>query len=136
MSYPLDTAAQNAALDALLSRDLSGIPTTFEVALYDGDPRMVGSAELDSTGGYERPTIDLDSTDWNAASGGSKTSVSVQFADSTDEWSDTAPWAVLVDASDHTTRWYPVLLTEEVNVLEAGAGPSVVLNIYWNTLGA
>jgi hypothetical protein len=132
MGYPLDPAAQNAALDALLSRDLSGIPTAFEVALYDAHP-LLGGVELSAVGGYARALISLDLTDFPAASGGTKTSVEVVFADATAGWSDTAPFAVLIDAADSTTRWYAVRLTDEVNVTTAQPGPSVFLSIYFNT---
>lgn len=131
MAYPFDVAAQNAALDALLSRDVSGIPTSWEVALYDGHPSF-GGAELASTGGYVRATLAADLTDFPAAVDGLKSSVSAAFPVSTAAWSDTAPYAVLIDGSDSTTRWFVVLLTEEVNVTEAGITPSVVLTHYWN----
>lgn len=132
MGYPLDVAAQNAALDALLSRDLSGIPTTFEAALFTADPRL-GGVELDATGGYARPTISLDLTDFPAAVGGQKVSVEVTYADATAGWSDTAPYVVLIDAADSTTQWYLVPLTEEIDVTEAGPVPTAVLLIRFNT---
>lgn len=132
MGYPLDIAAQNAALDALLSRDLSGIPTAFEVAFFTAHP-LSGGVELDATGGYARASISLDLTDFPAAADGLKTSVEVQFADATGAWSDTAPYVVLIDAADSTTRWYAVPLTSEVDVTEAGPVPAVVLVIPWNT---
>lgn len=132
MAYPYDVAAQNAALDALLSRDVSGIPTTWEVALYDGHPSF-GGAELAATGGYVRATLNADLTDFPAASDGLKSSVSVAFPVSTAAWSDTAPFVVLIDAADSTTRWFVVQLTEEINVTEAGITPSVQLTNYWNT---
>lgn len=134
MAYPFDVAAQNAALDALLSRDVSGIPTTWEVALYDAHPAF-GGAELTSDGGYARAALDADLTDFPAASDGLKSSVSVAFPESTGAYSDTAPYAVLIDGSDSTSRWFVVLLTEEVNVTEAGITPSVVLSNYWNVEG-
>lgn len=130
--FPLDIAAQNAALDALLSRDVSGIPTEFEVAAYTDWPDS-GGVEIDSSGGYVRPTISLDLTDWPAATGGEKVSIEVQFADSTGPWEDTIPVVVLISAADSTTRWYPVRLTEEINVLGAATGPKVVLLIRFNT---
>lgn len=131
MGFPIDVDAQNAALDALLSRDLSGIPTSFEVALFTDHPLRSG-VELDAAGGYARPTIALNLTNFPAAVGGLKTSVEVTFADSTGAWSDTAPYAVLIDHADHTTRWYAVRLSQEVNVLGAAPGPSVVLAGFFN----
>lgn len=135
MAYPFDVAAQNAALDALLSGDVSGIPTAWEVALFGAHPAFSG-AELAATGGYARASLNADLTDFPAAVDGLKSSVSVAFPVSTGAWSDTAPYAVLIDAADSTTRWFVVLLTEEVNVTEAGITPSVVLAHYWNTEGA
>lgn len=131
MSYPYDTAAQNAALDALLSRDVSSVPTAWEVALYNAHPAF-GGTELTSAGGYVRASLNADLTDFPAASSGLKTSVVVAFPTSTAAWSDTAPYAVLIDAADSTTRWFVVLLTEEVNVDAVGVTPSVVLSNYWN----
>lgn len=132
MGYPLDVAAQNAALDALLSRDLSGIPTVFEVAAFTADPRL-GGVELDATGGYARATLSLNLTDFPAAVGGMKTSVPLTYADATGAWSDTAPYVVLIDAADSVTQWYLVPLTEEINVIEAGPVPTAVLLIRFNT---
>lgn len=132
MGYPLSVDAQNAALDALLSRDLSGIPTIFEVAAFTGDPRL-GGVELDATGGYARATITLNLTDFPAAVGGMKTSVEVAWPDATAAWMDTVPCVVLIDAADSVTQWYFVPLTEEINVTEAGPVPTAVLLIRFNT---
>ena len=132
MAYPLDTAAQNAALDALLGGDSSGIPSAWEVALYDGHP-LSGGAELTSAGGYVRASLNNDLTDFPAAASGLKTSVVVSFADATAAFSDSAPYAVFIDAADHSTRWFVVTLSEPVNVTAAGPVPPVVLSTYWNT---
>jgi hypothetical protein len=132
MAFPLDTAAQNAALDALLSRDVSGIPTVWEVALFTDHPSL-GGTELTSAGGYVRPTLNADLTDFPAASSGLKQSIEVAFTDATGAYSDTAPYAVLISGDDSTTRWFVFKLTEEVDVTEAGPVPPVVLTDYWNT---
>lgn len=131
MAYPLDTAAQNAALDALLSGDVSGIPTVWEVALFTDHPSL-GGTELTATGGYARATLNADLTDWPAASSGLKSSVPVSFGTSTDAYSDTATYALLIDAADSTTRWFPILLTDEVDVGAAGTVVEVTLSTYWN----
>ena len=131
MSYPYDVAAQNIALDALLSHDVTLLPTTWEVALYTDHPAL-GGVELTAAFGYARASLSADLTDFPAAVDGLKESVVVTFATSTADWSDTAPYAVLIDAADSTTRWFVVLLTEEVNVDAAGITPSVVLSNYWN----
>lgn len=134
MSYPYDVAAQNAALDALLGRDISGIPTAWEVALYDEHPSS-GGAELASDGGYVRAALNNDLTDFPAASGGLKESIVAAFATSTGAYIDTAPYAVLIDAADSTTRWFVVRLIDEVVVDAAGITPAVVLANYWNVEG-
>ena len=132
VSYPLDVAAQNAALDALLSLDVSGLPTMYEVALYDVHP-LLGGVELSATGGYARPTLNADLVDFPAAASGLKTSVPVSFGTSTGAYSDTATYYVLYDAADSTTRWYYGLLTEEVSVDAAGTVVEASLALYWNT---
>lgn len=131
MSYPLDTAAQSAALDALLSRDVSGIPTVWEVAGYTDDPRA-GGVEI-SGPGYARPTLSADLTDWPSASAGAKTSATVPVADPTGPWTDTVRWWVLIDAADSTTRWFFGRLMEEVAVTTGTeTGISYQLTITWN----
>lgn len=131
MSYPLDPAAQNAALDALLSRDVSGIPTVWEVAGYTDDPRT-GGVEV-SGPGYVRPTLNANLTDWPAAADGAKTSTTVPVANPTGPWSDTIRVWVLVDAADHTTRWFFGRLMEEVAVTTGTeTGISYQLTVPWN----
>lgn len=135
MSYPLDPVAQDAALDALLSRDLSGIPASWEVALWDGDPRVVGTAELGPDGGYVRPVIANDATAFPAASAGQKVAAVVAFADPTGAWSSTARFWVLVDHADSVTRWFFGPLVEEVAVVGGETGISIQPETYWNTEG-
>jgi hypothetical protein len=106
------------------------------VALYAGDP-LTGGVELDSAGGYARPTVTNDGTSWPAADGGAKTSAVVTFADSTAEWTVDASPAVathflLVDASTGDF-WDSGLLGDEVSVEAAGPGPSVQLTIYYES---
>lgn len=132
MAYPLDTAAQNAALDVLLGRDVSAIPTAWEVALFTDHPDL-GGTELAADGGYARGALSNDTTDYPAAVAGLKTSVAVDFGTSTDAYSDTAPYAVLIDAADSTTRWFAVPLNQEVNVTAAGVDVAVQLSHFWNT---
>lgn len=132
MGYPLDTAAQDAALDALLGGDSSGIPSAWEVALFTDHPDL-GGVELDSDGGYERGSLNNDLTDLPAASSGLKTSVSVAFGTSTDAFSDTATYAVLIDAADSTTRWFAVPLDDEVSVDATDAVVSASFSFNWNT---
>ena len=134
MAYPLDIAAQNAALDALISRDLSGLPTQWEVALYAGDP-AVGGVELAGTGGYARSLLNADLTDWPAADDGEKLSVILAFATPTGPWSATATHYLLIDHADSTTRWFPGLLAEPLTVLGTEPSVQVQLSQFWDTTG-
>lgn len=133
MSAPLSTAAQNAALDGMLgSGKASGMPATFELALFNGDPRGTG-VELSSTGGYARVTgITNNSTNFPNASGGSKTGALQTFATSTAAWSDTAVWFVFYDAADHTTAWFHGPLTDAVLVTGSGTVVEVTPVVPWN----
>ena len=134
MSYPLDVAAQNIALDALLSGDTSGLPTSWEVAGYSDDPRT-GGVEV-SGAGYARPVISADLTDWPAASAGAKTSATVPVADPSGAWTDTIRFWVLIDHADSTTRWFFGRLLEEVAVV-TGTETDIAyqLTIFWSTEG-
>ena len=132
MGYPLDPAAQNAVLDAILSRDVSGLPTSFEVALLNAHP-LLGGVELTSDGGYARAIIAADLTDFPAASGGSKVSISLPYGTSTAAYSDTATHYLLIDAGDSTTRYFAGRLLEEIVVDAAGTVVAAQLAAFWNT---
>lgn len=134
MSYPLDIPAQNAALDALLSRDISGLPTEWEVALYAGDPDGDGT-ELTSDGGYARVVINADMVDWAAAADGEKLSMLVDYGAPTGPWSDVATHYLLIDHADSATRWYPGLLVDALTVIGTELTVKVQLSQYWNTVG-
>ncbi len=132
MSAPLDVAAQNQTLDALLG---TGLPASFEVALFDGDP-SAGGAELTSAGGYLRPVVDNDAVLFpNPAADGQKTSIPIAFANPSGNWSAVAQYWVLYDAADSTTAWWYGLLADELSVLATSTGISVRLSIYWNPEG-
>lgn len=133
MSYPLSVAAQNAALDALLgSGKAAGVPASWEVALFAGDPSN-GGTELTSTGGYARVTVANDTAHWPAATSGEKTSTPVTFPTSTAAWSATATHFLLIDQADHTTKWFPGQLADDVVVSASGAVVIPTLSLYWNT---
>lgn len=135
MGYPLDVAAQSAALDALLGDGAAaGVPTAFELALFDGDPRDTHSLELPSTGGYARVTgITNDSTNFPDAVDGAKSSAVFSFAASSGAWAATGTWFVLYDAADSTTAWFFGPLTSAVIVSGAGYVVELSIPIYWNT---
>lgn len=115
----MDIAAMNALLDAGYGTTrAAGCPASHEYALFYGDPRD-GGVEI-SGGGYARVTVAA--ADWNAAADGEKSTVWLQMADSTDEWSSEAThWALL----DGSTLWDSGPLVEALNVTTAGDGPLV-----------
>lgn len=104
----ISVEAQNASLgnDYGPNKGASA-PTALQVALWDGDPRESGTAELPSTGGYARVTgIPNDGTTWpDAPTGGAITSAPIDFGTSTDEWPIDAKWWVIFDDADGTTAW-------------------------------
>lgn len=135
--YPLDEAAQNACLDALLG-DAAGssMPTAFEVALFFGDP-LNGGVELDAVGNYLRPTIDNDTAQWPNAADGVKVSAVVAFADPTDKWTadgtqNPATHFLLYDAADSTTAYLSGRLDDELNVYGSETNIALVLSVYWD----
>lgn len=133
MGYPLDVAARNALLAAWLGDDAAvTMPTSFEVALLNNHPSL-GGTELTSDGGYVRAVVANNSTTFPAPSGGMVTTMQIAFADSTDAWSDTAPYGMLIDAADSVTRYLVGKLTQEIVVLGAAPGPVARLSFYWNT---
>ena len=134
MAYPLDTAAQNATLDAMFGDDRGAtMPTSFEIALYDGHP-LSGGTEV-SGGGYVRPVVANNSTNFPAAADGLKTSAAIANTDPTGAWSDTVTHWLLIDAADSTTEYVPGLLTEELSIDGSETDIEIVLAIPWNTEG-
>jgi hypothetical protein len=133
MSYPLDVAAQSAALDALLGDNAaSTVPTSFEVAIFDGSP-LAGGVELDSTGGYARAVVANTSAVFPDAVSGQKVSATISFAAPSAAWSDTGTDFVLYDAADSTTAWFFGRLLEEIAVDGTETGVAIQLALYWNT---
>lgn len=140
MSSPIDLAAQNAALDALLGDGAAAsIPSSWEVALFDGDP-AAGGAELDSAGGYVRAVIANDSATWPDAVDGEKLSSIISLATPTDEWTvggqlATATHYLLIDAADSTTQWLPGQLADPLTVYGTETAIQIQLSQFWNTEG-
>lgn len=136
MGYPLDTTAQNACLDALLGDNRgASMPSSFEVALFNGHP-LSGGTELTSAGGYVRKVIANTTAIWPAASSGQKVSAILTWATPTGAWSDTATHYQLIDAADHTTRYFPGRLVGEVVVDAVGDVARVQLAAFFNTASA
>lgn len=141
MSFPLDTPAQNNWLDCLLG-DGAGTssPASFEFALFAGDP-FFGGVEMDSVGGYVRPVISNNSTQWPDAVDGQKVGLAVPFADPSNEWTAgslpvPATHFLLIDAADSTTRYVARKLSEPLVVTGTETDLSVQPILTWNTEGA
>lgn len=139
MSFPLDVAAQNAALDALLGDGAAaGMPSQWELAAFAGDPATTGT-EFTATGGYARPIIDNDSANFPDADGGQKVSVALVFADPSGPWvggldNVVTHWA-LIDHADSTTRYFSRPLAAPFIVF--GTEPYVAIQavLNWNQEG-
>lgn len=135
MSSPVDVDAQNAALDALLGDGAAGsVPTSWEVALFAGDPAN-GGTELTSAGGYVRPVIANDTATWPDAVDGEKLSAIIDFDAPTDAWSATATYFLLIDHADSTTQWFPGLLLDPLTIFGTETAVQVQLSLFWDTLG-
>lgn len=99
--------------------------------LWYGDPRLEGSVELSAVGGYVAATV-LPG-DWEAPTGGAIRTV-VNFADSTDEWSDPAThWAL---RGDDGYLWDADALTDPLIVTGPGTITPVLVVIYHADLQA
>lgn len=135
MSYPLDVAAQSAALDGQLGDDhASTIPSSFELALFNADPRS-GGVELDPDGGYVRVVVANTTAVWPAAAFGRKQSNPIALPVPTGAWSDTATHWVLFDAADSTTRWFFGALAQELAIDGTELSVAAVPTLFWNTEG-
>lgn len=137
MSAPIDVAAQNASLDALLGDGhAAGIPDAWEMAIFNADPTN-GGTELTSDGGYARAAVDNDTANWPDAALGVKASVGQSFGTSTDAWSDDGQYLVLYDAADHTTAWFYAPLDDPIIVPVTGTlVDDVVMTVPWDTFSS
>ena len=137
MGYPLDTAAQNAGLQAwfgVVDRTPT-LPASWEVALFTDHP-LLGGTELTSAGGYARLVVANTSANFPAAVAGLITSAQLLWPDPTAAYSDTARFFVLYDHADSITRWYVGVLGGEIDVNGAQPGFATTLSIHFNTEGA
>lgn len=136
----LTTPAQNASLDNDYGATKGpNAAAAHELALYAGDP-AAGGVELDSAGGYARPLVTNNGTNWAAAAGGAKTSAILAFAVSTGEWTVAASPAVATHflLIDSTTGdfWDSGLLAPPISVDAAGETPHAQLTVYYDNTGA
>lgn len=94
----VDTAAQNAALDACYGGDHAIMwPAAFTVRLYDDDPRN-GGLELPADGGYAAIIVDNDDILFPPADGGEKVAGPFDFGTSTDAWGGVGLWVAFEDS--------------------------------------
>jgi len=135
----VDIAAQNASLDMSYGANKGPLaPAAHQIALFTDHPDL-GGVELDSVGGYVRPVVTNNGTNWPGASGGQTVSADVAFATPTGEWlaggvPASAAYFVTIDNADGTTMWDACPLDQEINVTAAGGDLAVQLTI--NYVGA
>lgn len=136
----LSIAAQNASLANDYGANTGpNAATAHEVAFYAGDPEN-GGVELDSAGGYARPLLTNDGTNWAAPAGGAVSSGTVDLPTSTDEWTAggfpaVADYFLLID-SITGDFWDSGLLADPISVDAAGETPHAQLTVYYENLGA
>lgn len=116
------TAAQNAALDAVVS----SLPSPSVWALYVGNP-VAGGTEMPATGGYAAATYSA--AQWAAAASGVKTAT-VSFGTSTAAWGDVASYWAVRDAAGVVLLWD--LLPSQLTVTAAGVPVSVSPQLFFN----
>lgn len=132
MGYPLDVAAQNASLDALLGDNhATVVPASFQLAIFNASP-LAGGVELTSAGGYARQTVTNNSAAFPAASGGRKVATPVSFP-VTGAWSDVGTNWVLY-AADGVTAWFTGPLSEQMSVDGTETSVQAKPATWWNTL--
>lgn len=136
MGYPLDEAAQNATLDSMLGDNAGGVmPSSFEVALFTGDPAS-GGTELLSSGGYARATVANDSASFPDASGGQKVSAAISFSPPSGAWvgavTDEVTHWLLVDAADSTTQYFSRPFADPFTIVGTEPSVAVQLVVAWN----
>lgn len=135
MSSPIDLVAQNAGLDALLGDGAAAsIPTTWEIALFNGDPQA-GGTEITSAGGYVRPVVPNDSATFPDAVDGEKLSAIIDVDAPSGPWSDTVTHFLLIDGGDSTTQWFPGTLADPLTVFGTETAVRIQLSLFWNVEG-
>lgn len=114
MAY-INETAQDALLDELIGSGTFSDAGDFYLALYTVAPTEEGGGTEVSGGSYARVTVD-ESTDFDAASGGSKVNgEDLTFPTCTSAWGEVVAWAL----HDHPTNDSVVvwgLLGEDVDI--------------------
>ncbi|HWU23094.1 MAG TPA: hypothetical protein VN088_16270 [Nocardioides sp.] len=93
-------------------------PATWHVALWDADPRLGGSAELTSAGGYARAALSNASSGWASLSSVA-TSQPVAFPQPTGAWSAAGLWLSLHVSVTDPVPYFPQQLDTPVVVSSA-----------------
>jgi hypothetical protein len=125
--------AQNASLDNDYGASTGpAAAAAHQVALFVGDP-LAGGTELTSDGGYVRPVVTNNGTNWPGATSGATTSVTIAFDASTDAWSGIPTHWLLYDDADGTTAWDSGELdpTAPISVDVADVVVEVTLTVYY-----
>ena len=101
-----------------------------QVALFAGDPLEGGvEATTGTCPGYARVAL-TNGAAWGASVDGIKSTVApVQFPNATAEWTDTLTHFALYDGA---TLWDCAPLDEPIDVTASGAGPAVLLSIFYS----
>lgn len=88
MSLGSTAAKQGSILNDYGDGHGTATDTTWEIAIYDGDPTAVGTSELTGTGGIDRATVNNDSATWTFTGGVLGNAVEISHPGTA-----TAPWA-------------------------------------------
>ena len=108
---------ENKLLDHVLGNVAYTAPTTVYVALYTVAPADSGGGTEVSGGGYARVAVANNSTNWPAASGGSKSNgVDITFPTATADWGTVVAFGIF-DASTGGNLLYWATLTTSKSVL-------------------
>lgn len=118
---PVLSAAESACVKAWFgSSRAAGMPSSWTVNLYDGDPRDTGVV-LPSTGGYS--SLSVANTDANFPESGGVVTCTLSWPASSAAWGADGRWVVF---SNGATPWVAVPLVEPIIVAQAGV---VVSNV-------
>jgi hypothetical protein len=108
---------ENKLLDHVLGNVAYTAPTTVYVALYTVAPADSGGGTEVSGGGYARVAVANNSTNWPAASGGSKSNgVDITFPTATADWGTVVAFGIF-DASTGGNLLYWATLTTSKSIL-------------------
>lgn len=107
---------ENAILDLILGGTALSAPATVYVALFTAAPSDSGGGTEVSGGSYVRKSVTNNSTNWPAASGGSKSNgTAITFATATASWGTVVAFGIF-DASSGGNLLYWADLTASKTV--------------------